>query len=267
MARTPRPGRERDFERWLREITAVATQMPGHLGSDLQPPGPEHPDEWVIVYQFASQAELERWLKSPRRSELLAEGAELTRGEARIQRVAVGAGTNPVTAVASFEVQPGQWEEFERDYEALIDTIQTFGGFLRAELFPPVEGVQDETVIVFSFQTREQLDAWLSSDARRQGLARLDEHISGGRQVNVLGGFGGWFDSGRREVKKWKQAAVVLLALYPTVLVLNELFGSLLPDATPYVLEVLIGNIAGVAVLSWVLMPRLTTWLDRWLRR
>ena len=72
---------------------------------------------------------------------------------------------------------------------------------------------------------------------------------------------------GPRQVKKWKQAAVVLLALYPTVLVLNELFGWLLPEDTPYLLAVLIGNIAGVAILSWILMPRLTGWLDRWLRR
>ncbi len=122
-------------------------------------------------------------------------------------------------------------------------------------------------MIVFSFQTRDQLDQWLTSDARRDGLARLDEHISGERQINVVGGFGGWFSLDRRQVKKWKQAAVVLLALYPTVLVLNEVFDWLLPEGTPYLLSVLIGNVAGVAILSWILMPRLTAWFDRWLRR
>ena len=266
VARTPRPGREREFERWLRRITAAAARMPGHLGSDLQPPGPDHPDEWVIVYQFASADELDRWIESPRRAELLAEGAELTLGDARVQRFAMGAGDNPVTAVASFEVLEGQWEAFERDYERLIVAIETFDGFLRAELFPPVDGVQPETVIVFSFKTREQLDRWLTSDVRRDGLARLDEH-TGPRKMNVVGGFGGWFSVGPRQVKKWKQAAVVLLALYPTVLLLNEIFGRLLPDDTPYLLAVLVGNVAGVAILSWILMPRLTSWLDGWLRR
>ncbi len=266
VARTPRPGRERDFERWLRRITAASARMPGHLGSDIQPPGPEHPDEWVIVYQFGSPDELERWIESPHRAELLAEGEELTLGPARVQRVAMGAGDNPVTAVASFEVLDGQWDAFEADYELLLEAIETFEGFLRAELFPPVEGVQDETVIVFSFRNRNQLDAWLTSDARRRGLARLDEH-TGPRQVNVVGGFGGWFSMGPRRVKTWKQAAVVLLALYPTVLALNEVFDRVLPEDTPYLLAVLIGNVAGVAILSWLLMPRLTSWFDRWLRR
>ncbi len=241
--------------------------MPGHLGSDVQPPGPDHPGEWVIVYQFDSQPELDRWLESPRRSELLAEGAALTAGDARVQRVASTLGARPVTAVASVEVRDGQWDAFERDYERLYETLETFDGFLRAELFPPVEGVQDATVIVFSFQNRDQLDAWLTSDARREGLARLDEHIQGERQVNVVGGFGGWFSFGPRQVKTWKQATVVLLALYPTVLVLNELFGWLLADDFPYLLSVFVGNVAGVAILSWILMPRLTSALDGWLRR
>ena len=85
--------------------------------------------------------------------------------------------------------------------------------------------------------------------------------------VNVVGGFGGWFSLGPRPVKTWKQAAGVLPALYPTVLVLNELFDWLLPEDVPYLLAVLVGNIAGVTVLSWILMPRLTSWLDGWLRR
>lgn len=267
VARRPRPGRERDFERWLHRITDAAARMPGHLGSELQPPGTEHPGEWVIVYQFASPDDLEGWIDSPVRSELLAEGAELTAGDARVQRLAMGAGENPVTAVASFAVRESAGAAFQRDYERLMESIRTFDGFLRAQLFPPVAGVQDETVIVFSFESREQLDRWLASEERRAGLARLDEHIEGERRVNVVGGFGGWFSLGPRQVKTWKQAAVVLVALYPTVLVLNEILARVLPDDVPYLLAVLVGNIAGVAVLSWVLMPRLTAWLDGWLRR
>ena len=122
-------------------------------------------------------------------------------------------------------------------------------------------------MIVFSFRSRDQLDVWLNSDERSKQLERLDEFVEGDRQVNVVGGFGGWFTFGQRQVKTWKQAAVVLLALYPTVLVINELLGWVLPDSFPYLLSVLVGNILGVGVLSWVLMPRLTLLLDNWLRR
>jgi len=266
VARTARPGHEREFERWLRRLTATAAREPGHLGSDLQPPGPQHPNEWVIVYQFADQSLLDAWIESPVRAELLREGEPLTSGDARVQRLAMGTGDDPVTAVASFRILRGHEAAFERSYEELLELIETFDGFLRAQMFPPVDGVQDETVIVFSFQSREQLDAWLDSDGRGELITRLDEHLDGERQVNVVGGFGGWFSMGRSPVKTWKQATVVLLALYPTVLALNALLGWLVPDV-PYLLVVLIGNVIGVALLSWVLMPRLTRYLDRWLQR
>ncbi|NNF56038.1 MAG: hypothetical protein HKN03_16550 [Acidimicrobiales bacterium] len=267
MARKPRAGQEREFKRWLDRITATAAAMPGHLGSDLQAPGPEHPDEWTIVYQFESQSLLDDWIDSPVRAALLAEGAELTEGESRVQHLAMGVGENPVTAVASFEVKQGRWAEFEEGYDRILQSISRFDGFLSAQLFPPVDDVQDETVIVFSFRSRDQLDAWLTSDERREQLELLDDLVEGDRHVNVVGGFGGWFNLGQRQVKTWKQAAVVLLALYPMVLVINELLGWLLPADFPYLLSVLLGNIIGVGVLSWVLMPRLTSILHNWLRR
>ncbi|NNC81842.1 MAG: hypothetical protein HKN94_17000 [Acidimicrobiales bacterium] len=267
VARTALRGRERDFERWLRQITDIAARQPGHIGSDIQSPGPQHPDEWTIIYQFADQRLLDKWIDSPVRAQLLAEGVLLTEGEARVQHLAMGSGDDPVTAVASFRILPGHEDAFEKGYESLIDVLETYEGFLRAQLFPPVEGVQDETVIVFSFQSREELDVWLRSDERRISLNKLDEHMDGERQVNVVGGFGGWFSVGQRQVKTWKQAAVVLVALYPVVLLLNEALALILPDDVPYALEVLIGLVASVSLLSWLLMPRLTKLLDGWLRR
>jgi antibiotic biosynthesis monooxygenase (ABM) superfamily enzyme len=38
------------------------------------------------------------------------------------------------------------------------------------------------------------------------------------------------------------------------------------PDLNP-VLATVIGNVIGIVVLTWVLMPRITRWLDAWLRR
>ena len=241
--------------------------MPGHRGSTLQSPGPQHPDEWVIVYQFESQPLLDEWIKSPIRAELLLQGTELTEGSARVQQLALGTAENQVTAVASFNVIEGQWEAVEEDYGHVIYSIEKFDGFLRSQLFPPVAGAQDETVIVFSFQSRAELDVWLSSEERRAQIERLEEHVDGDRHINVVGGFGGWFTLGPSHVKTWKQATMVLLALYPTVLVINELLGRVVPADFPYLLGVLIGNVLGVAVLSWILMPRLTSYFHTWLRR
>ncbi len=58
----------------------------------------------------------------------------------------------------------------------------------------------------------------------------------------------------------------MLLALYPTSLVIGMVREALWPDLNSPV-ATLFGNVIGVAVLSWVLMPFLTSRFDRWLRR
>jgi antibiotic biosynthesis monooxygenase (ABM) superfamily enzyme len=134
-------------------------------------------------------------------------------------------------------------------------------------MFEPVEGVQGDTVVVYAFDTREHLDRWLASDERRTILEQMDPLLEGDRTMNVLGGFAGWFSpSGLQGAKQWKQAAVVLLALFPVVLVLTLIRQWLVPDL-PLVLAVLVSNVISVAILAWALMPFLTSRLDGWLRR
>jgi antibiotic biosynthesis monooxygenase (ABM) superfamily enzyme len=267
VSRTPAAGREREFERWLRRLSAAARRSPGHVHSDIQAPTAAHPEEWVIVYQFADGDRLRGWLASREREELIEEGADLVVGPAREQTVALSGESDWVTAVASFRVLPALEDRYVEYQQQLVERMSAASGFIRSELFEPVPGVQDETVVVFSFDTREHLDAWLRSDDRLRMLAEMDEFIEGDRTLNVVGGFGGWFGRpGMAEVRRWKQAAVVLLALFPTTLLLTVLRRWLLPDIG-VVLGVLIGNVLGVAILSWVLMPVLTRWLDGWLRR
>ena len=265
VARRPAAGREAEFEGWLRGLLAVARDAPGHVSSDLQPPDDAHPGEWVVVYQFVDAESLEAWLHSPVRAELMREAADLVDGAPREQLVALAQGPDPVTAVASFRVLRGAERRYGEFHERLVRRLSGFPGFLRSELFEPVPGVQDETVVAFSFDTREHLDAWLRSDARRAMLTEIEPLVEGDRTVNVVGGFAGWFGGADRDVKRWKQAAVVLLALFPTALVLTMVREWLFPDVH-WVLGVLFGNVLGVAALSWLLMPFLTRTLAGWLR-
>lgn len=266
VARTPAVGREAEFEGWLRGLLEVAREAPGHVSSDLQPPDDAHPGEWVVVYQFTDTDTLDGWLHSPVRAELMREAADLVDGPPREQVVALAQGPDPVTGVASFRVRPGEEQRYAELHARLVQRLAGFPGFLQSEVFEPVAGVQDETVVLFSFDSREHLDAWLGSDARRAMLAEIEPFLEGDRTVNVVGGFAGWFAGHGPGVKRWKQAAVVLLALFPTAVVLTLVRQWLLPDVH-WVVGVLFGNVLGVIALAWVLMPFLTRVLDGWLRR
>lgn len=267
VARTPVPGREDEFEAWLRRLVAAARVYPGHVHSDIQPPNDVHPGEWVILYQFATAESLEAWLTSDARLSIMAEGDDLITGPQREQVIALAQGPEPVTAVASFRVHPGNEGRYAEFHQRLLARLGAFPGFLRSELFVPVEGVQDETVVVFAFDSREHLDAWLGSDERRHMLAEIEPYLDGERTINVVGGFAGWFGApGMANVRRWKQGAMVLLAIFPTTLIVTRLRIIVLPDVH-WVLGVLIGNVLGVIALTWLLMPRLTRWFAGWLRR
>ncbi len=267
VARRPVPGREAEFEEWLRRLVAAARLAPGHVHSDIQPPTDVHPGEWVILYQFADAESLHRWLTSAERDALVAEGRDLIAGGAREQVVALAGQPEPVTAVASFYLKAGTGTLYAEFHDRLVQVLTAFPGFIGSELFPPISGIQDATVVLLSFDTREHLDAWLDSPERRFMLDEMDPYIEGGRTLNIVGGFAGWFGRpGMAKVKTWKQAAIVLLGIVPISLLVTALRRWLLPDAN-WMVAVLIGNVIGVALLSWVAMPYLTRVFERWLQR
>jgi antibiotic biosynthesis monooxygenase (ABM) superfamily enzyme len=266
VARVPVPGREQEFERWLRRLVAAARQAPGHVHSDIQPPDSVHPGEWVILYQFTDADSLSAWLTSETRDEIVADGRELVAGNAREQVVALAHQPEPVTAVASFRLAPGNQARYAEFHRLLVDRLTTFPGFLRCEAFPPIPGVQDETVVVLAFDSRQHLDDWLESDARQRTLAEIDPYLEGDRTINVVGGFAGWFGRpGMARVKTWKQASVVLLGILPISLAITAIRRWLAPDMD-WVLGVVVGNVLGVIALSWLLMPWLTRLFAGWLR-
>ena len=268
VARRIAPDRFDEAERWLRRLADAAASMPGFIDATMQPPGEQHAGEWVIVYRFATADALQAWIEAPRRAELLAEGDDLLLGDAREQVVALADERRSVTAVASFRLRPDAETDLLAWYRELQTTLVGFDGFIRTELVEPTPGTQDDTAVVFSFTERRFLDHWLDSPERSDLLARLDPLVEGERTVNVVGGFAGWFpsDGAGGTPRRWKQAALVLLALYPTSLAIGVMRDAWWPDLDAPA-ATLLGNAIGVAVLSWLLMPLLTRAFRRWLAR
>lgn len=266
VARRAWPGREHEFEVWLEQLVDEARRAPGFVGAEIQRPEAPDPREWIVVYRFETADLLRDWIDSPARRSLIDEGEHLAEGAAREQTVVLERDVDPVTAVISVRVDPEHREEYLELYHEIDDAMSRAPGFIRTEMFEPVPGTQDDHVVVFTFDGREHLDAWLTSAERRVIIDRMQPFIQAPHTINVVGGFGGWFDlDAGREPKRWKQASVVLLALYPTVLAITLVDNWIIPDP-PLAIDVLIGNIIGVSILTWFLMPPLTKHLSPWLR-
>lgn len=222
----------------------------------------------MVVYEFSDHASLTNWLTSDERTSRIGIQPELFVGQPREQILATRSRAQQVvTAVSSFRLRPHVEPQFDAAFEQLLSAVEGFEGFRQCEMFPAEPGLQDETVVVFSFENRGLLDNWLASDERKLAMASIDPLLEAERTTNVIGGFAGWFgNSADSPVRTWKQAALVLGALYPTALAVGFVRDLILPDlSTP--IATLIGNAGGVAILSWLIMPPLTARFADWLRR
>jgi uncharacterized protein len=269
VARRVRPGFEAEFAEWMQRMEDSVQHQPGFLHADFQEPDDLHPDEWVVTYQFTDGHSLSEWMDSDERQALVAAGEPFTVGDPRQQVLAVdrAVGTRPITAVISSRVKPGCMDDYRRVHAEIGAVMRTTEGFLRSELFEAVDGLQTDTVVVFSFDSRVHLDAWLQSGTRQALIARFDPLIEGLRHLNVVGGFAGWFSTADAQpVKRWKQTIAVLCGLFPTALVIAIVRARVAPHL-PLLPAVFAGNVVGSIAMSYVVMPRVTRVLSSWLGR
>ena len=67
---------EDDFMAWQERIEAVQSKAPGYLGCEVQPPVPGFQEEWVMMLRFDSPDNLNAWLASSERQELIDESKQ-----------------------------------------------------------------------------------------------------------------------------------------------------------------------------------------------
>ncbi len=72
-----KPGREADYEAWLRRIVRIAGERPGHLGVDVVRSKQNRLALFTCVLRYRSTDDLERWLDSPERRTLINEAAPM----------------------------------------------------------------------------------------------------------------------------------------------------------------------------------------------
>lgn len=74
VTRRVRPGREADYEQWLRRINQEATAFDGYLGTEVHRPAPDaRVPEYTNVFRFDSVAHLKAFEHSDVRQRYLAE--------------------------------------------------------------------------------------------------------------------------------------------------------------------------------------------------
>jgi hypothetical protein len=165
---------------------------------------------------------------------------------------------------------PERVERFLELQRGITQAAEGFRGYEATDVYPPTDSQDANWVVVVHFDGPATLQLWLDSPVRAEWVEKLRNEMGNFRLKSLPTGFAAWFAGLVNDPKgelphSWKMALTVLLALYPTVMLLAISVGSYLSPLGQAV-SMLISNALSVSVLQWAVMPMLEKLLGPWLR-
>jgi antibiotic biosynthesis monooxygenase (ABM) superfamily enzyme len=173
----------------------------------------------------------------------------------------------PVTTTVTRRVKPGHQPDYEQVLEAIIAAASRFPGHLGAEVYRP-QTAAGEYRIVYRFDTAQHLRAWLDAPEHAAWLERAEPHVLGPLHRQVLTGLEAWFTLA---TQPGPPPAAALQDGHPDVgddLPADHLAGvatAPLLGGLPLVVRLAVTTGVTVPLMTWVVMPRVTRLLGRWL--
>ncbi len=184
--------------------------------------------------------------------------------ESRIETTPVR--DDPVTVLVTRRPLPGMEAEFEDYLKGIGEASSNQPGHLGSTIFRP-SGKDRTYRILFRFDKRSNLERWEHSQERAK-WREVAERVSQPREAVVESGLEAWFTVPNCDVPahppRIRQAMVVWLGIFVIVSLLNPLLMPWIQD-WPTVPRTLLFTGIVVAMMTWVVMPRLSRWLAWWL--
>ena len=188
-----------------------------------------------------------------------------------ISREDTSASHHPVTYIIRRRVKVGRHAEFEDWLAGINRAALRFDGHLGVNVIRPSDPSTDDYVIIWRFDSYDNLKGWEDSALRKEWLDRSWEMTEGSPDIQKLAGLEFWFTTPPAMTTlspppKGKMAIAVIIALYPLLMVLHFLLNPvfvLVPLAYP--LQLLVTVIIAVYIMTFFLMPFMTRLFARWL--
>ena len=191
-------------------------------------------------------------------------------------------GEGPITVIVTRTAKRGKIREFEDWMDGIVHESLKFEGHLGVDVIRPVEQSKPEYVIIFRFNTLDNLLKWERSQVRKEWLEKSKDLVEGEDKVQKLTGLEFWFTPSsahqtQHEVNdneargqpvnlppRYKMAIVTTGIVF---VLLNTLIPQIeeLTVPLPLVLSSLLGVIIMVFLMTYLIMPSVTRLLKPWL--
>jgi uncharacterized protein len=191
----------------------------------------------------------------------------------------------PVTVIVTRTAKRDKIKEFEEWMDGIIHEAMKFEGHMGVNVIRPAELSNPEYVIIFRFNTFENLAKWENSETRREWLAKSKEVAEGEPQVEKQTGLEFWFTprsrSGSIKGDKASSSSTTTAPIAPPrykmaiviTIIISILVSTLLPQIRQLTtglhvhISTLIGVSTMVLLMTYVIMPSVTRLLGPWLSK
>jgi antibiotic biosynthesis monooxygenase (ABM) superfamily enzyme len=197
-----------------------------------------------------------------------------------VKRVSDTMDTDPVsgtgndqgaTVVITHRVRQDKHADYERWLDEIALLCRASPGHLDWHIVRPVPGLTETYTVIIRFETRAHLQGWMESPARTRLIEKVQPLFVTGDDFFISSGLDFWFTPGGAKAKvpvRWKQYLVTWSAIYPLVLGVPLVVAPALrllrvPDH--HVLTTLVVTGTVVCLMVYVVMPRYTRLIQRWL--
>jgi antibiotic biosynthesis monooxygenase (ABM) superfamily enzyme len=174
----------------------------------------------------------------------------------------------PVTTTVTRRVKPGHEPFYEQFLKGVVAAASRFPGHLGVEVFRPQTAATGEYRLVYRFDTREHLRAWLDSDERAAWLERAEPHVIGPVRTQFVTGLETWFTlPGQPDTPPpppYKMALLTWITIFPLITLVVVVLDPVLEELA-LVPRLALTTAVTVPIMTWLAMPRVTRLLRGWL--
>ena len=183
----------------------------------------------------------------------------------------------PVTVIVTRRAKKGRVREFEEWMDGIIHEAMKFEGHMGINIIRPPNPSDPEYVVIFRFNTYENLAKWEKSEIRKEWLEKSKDVSEGDAVVEKQTGLEFWFTPHSVNSNDDKSLAAMQPPRHKMVIIITGIIFVLTSILLPQIRQLTIGlpvhlsTLAGVAIMvllmTYVIMPTVTKLLWPWLSR
>ena len=185
------------------------------------------------------------------------------------QAVGTSVVQEPVTVVVTRRVRPGHEADYENWLRRVNHEAIAFPGYMGTEVHPPAPGARvSEYTNVFRFDSVPHLKSFEHSDVRQRYLSEVVNYVEAESTWREQTGLEFWYSPPKgtlvAQPSRIRMACVTIVVLYVMIMSVGRALGFYLAPL-PLAIRTLVIIAVQVLLMTYVVMPRVTRALARWI--